>query len=149
MFSEGEPSGEGIMFFANGDQYIGEWRAGHMDGKGVIKYTRGDTYEGTFMKGFYYGEGKYTYTDGGYYSGEYKYRRVNPITKASFPEPTGLRHGFGMRVWANGTTYQGEFAHDYMVRTLEYVYLYHVMYIYIYIYVCHVCHVCLFVYLFF
>ena len=77
-----------------------------MEGKGVLRYNRGDRYEGTFLKGYFYGEGRFNYTDGGYYSGEFKHDRLNPYSGVSFPDPNGLKHGFGMRVFANGSKYQ-------------------------------------------
>lgn len=114
QFAEGELDGEGIMFYANGDQYIGHWKVGYPHGKGVLRYNRGDKYEGTFLKGFIYGEGKYQYTDGGYYTGEYRNTRINPYSLVDFPEADGKRHGFGVRVWANGAKYQGQWDDDKM-----------------------------------
>ena len=39
---------------------------------GVMKYASGDIYEGEFYHGFMFGYGKYTYADGGYYEGEFR-----------------------------------------------------------------------------
>ena len=39
---------------------------------GVMKYASGDVYEGEFYHGFMFGYGKYTYADGGYYEGEFR-----------------------------------------------------------------------------
>ena len=39
--SEGDPHGKGVMTFASGEVYDGEWKAGNMDGKGVMKFASG------------------------------------------------------------------------------------------------------------
>ena len=38
-----------------------------MDGSGVLRFAHGDTYEGQFLRGFFYGQGVYTFKDGGSY----------------------------------------------------------------------------------
>lgn len=122
---EGEIEGEGMMFFVQGDQYLGKklnimqrsicgvvaiisitimlgyWRRGHMEGKGVYRYRFGDTYEGSFLNGYPYGEGKYQYRDGGYYLGEYRnlihQHRLTALEGTQrLPKCDGWRHGFGV-----------------------------------------------------
>ena len=113
-FSEGEMEGEGIMLYANGDQYVGEWAHGHPQGQGVMKYAHGETYEGSWLSGFIFGQGKYVYTDGGYYEGEFKKMKPNKANGIEFPHPDGKRNGLGIRVWANGSRYEGNWEDDKM-----------------------------------
>ncbi len=113
-FSDGEVHGEGMMLYANGDQYVGNMHRGHLSGRGVLKYVRGDTYDGHFLNGFFFGEGKYTWSDGGYYDGEYKSYKVNKETLIEAPVCNGFRNGFGLRVFTNGSRYQGQWEDDKM-----------------------------------
>jgi hypothetical protein len=105
-----------MMFFSNGDQYHGGWKAGHMEGKGVYQYRNGDLYEGDFVHGFRYGTGKFMYRDGGYYHGEF--RNVQTSVFSSNPQPLplcdGKRHGTGIRVWTSGAKYEGQWDEDRM-----------------------------------
>jgi hypothetical protein len=113
-FSDGEVHGEGMMLYANGDQYVGNFHRGHLSGRGVLKYVRGDVYDGHFMSGFFFGEGKYTWSDGGYYDGEYKSYKLNKATLLEAPLCNGFRNGFGLRVFTNGSRYQGQWVDDKM-----------------------------------
>ena len=80
----------------------------------MMRFVNGERYEGQFRNGVYYGEGKYTYLDGGYYEGEYKNVQSNPVTFLDFPLYDNLRHGFGIRVWSNGSKYQGQWRYGLM-----------------------------------
>lgn len=40
--------GRGILDFADGAKYIGEWNKGVREGNGTIEYTNGDTLTGIF-----------------------------------------------------------------------------------------------------
>ena len=53
--------------------------------------------------------GKYTYSDGGYYEGEFVATLSHYKHGVHFPNPNGLRHGRGVRVYANGNRYEGPF----------------------------------------
>lgn len=111
----GEIAGEGMMFFSNGDQYLGSWKNGLFEGKGVYRYANGESYEGGFMRGARHGEGKYRYSDGSYYHGEY--RNVQSIGfshSSQLPLCDGKRHGTGIRVWSTGARYEGQWANDKM-----------------------------------
>jgi hypothetical protein len=115
QFSEGHLHGEGRMAFSNGDQYVGEWANGRFEGKGVLLYESGDRYDGIFKLGVFYGDGKYSYKDGGSYTGEYMNSKLSPLTSLiTFPVCDGLRHGFGTRLWADGTKYDGPWRNDCM-----------------------------------
>jgi hypothetical protein len=43
---DGKQEGEGIMVYASGDEYEGQWKAGLQEGKGTARYATGDVYEG-------------------------------------------------------------------------------------------------------
>lgn len=113
-FLAGEAHGEGVMFYANGDQYIGQLLRGSLCGRGVMKYARGDLYEGNFLHGVFYGEGKFTWSDGSYYEGQYRAIKTDKITETDVPVANGKRHGFGLRVFANGARYKGSWDNDKM-----------------------------------
>lgn len=112
----GEKEGDGMMFFTNGDQYLGGWKRGHMEGKGVYQYRNGDVYEGEFIHGVRYGAGKFIYKDGSFYHGEYRNIQKNPLSTSPIPLPLldGKRHGTGIRVWSSGARYEGQWCEDRM-----------------------------------
>lgn len=58
------------------------------------------------------GRGKYTWADGGYYQGDYKAVLDKYKHKVVFPNPNGKRHGKGVRVYANGNRYEGDWRDD-------------------------------------
>ena len=43
---DGKINGQGTLWYADGDQYQGEWRDGKMHGRGTYTYADGDQYEG-------------------------------------------------------------------------------------------------------
>ena len=87
------PDGKGSATYANGDQYIGLFKAGIREGRGYMKYRngtqywglfkdnnrygveavqitpRGDKYYGSFLRDLYHGEGTWTYPSGLYGTG--------------------------------------------------------------------------------
>ena len=111
-FKDGKAEGEGTMSFSSGDVYVGDFEEDGYHGNGVITYAYGDRYEGQFMKGVPYGRGKYTYSDGGYYRGEYLALLDYYEHGVKFPNANGKRHGKGVRVWASGNKYEGDWADD-------------------------------------
>jgi len=86
-----------------------------------LMYICRGRYEGQFYEGVFYGRGKYTFEDGSYYDGEYVAVTTNKMG-IKFPLPDGLRHGRGVRVWANGNRYEGAWIQDKMegIGRLEY-----------------------------
>lgn len=50
--------GTGVMKFANGDLYVGDFKLGAPHGSGMIKYTNGDQFMGTFKYGKKHGIGE-------------------------------------------------------------------------------------------
>ena len=55
----GVPHGKGVLQYASGDKYQGEFRHGKPEGQGVLNYTNGDHYEGAVMTGTFEGKGVY------------------------------------------------------------------------------------------
>eukprot|EP00940_MAST-03C_sp_MAST-3C-sp2_P001415 g1415.t1 len=100
----------GRLQITSDEWYEGEWERGFQHGRGYMRWRDGTTYEGEWMKGYPCGKGRMTYIDGGFYEGEFK-MRTDPKRYShgmTFPRPNGLRHGFGVRVYASGSVYRGE-----------------------------------------
>lgn len=67
----GEPSGEGIAYFVNGDYYEGEFKNGSFNGQGSFIGSEGDKYKGSFVNDEFNGYGEYTDSDGSEYKGNF------------------------------------------------------------------------------
>ena len=39
-------NGKGIMSYADGDKYDGDWKDGKKNGKGIMSYADGEKYDG-------------------------------------------------------------------------------------------------------
>ena len=79
-----------------------------MHGRGVLQYANGDRYEGEFCRDLFFGRGRFQYADGGYFEGEYVKTKGGYEHGVRFPDPDGRRNGHGVRVWVTGrctTTY--------------------------------------------
>ena len=95
----GEREGVGVMVYASGDMYEGQWRAGRREGLGTFHFATGSKYVGQFVAGEYEGEGTYYSANGSKYVGEYK---------------AGKRQGKGTKYYADGDKYEGEWVADKM-----------------------------------
>ena len=60
----GEAEGYGKERYADGEEYVGEWRSGLMEGDGTYLWPDGESYEGEWRGGKRYGEGIATYAPG-------------------------------------------------------------------------------------
>ena len=47
----GEPSGLGVMYFPNGNMYVGKWKEGKRNGQGTYTFTDGRKYVGEWKDG--------------------------------------------------------------------------------------------------
>ena len=47
----GEPSGLGVIYYPNGNMYIGEWKEGKYDGQGTETLSNGWKYVGEWREG--------------------------------------------------------------------------------------------------
>ena len=69
-FFEGRIEGYGIMKYANGDIYEGNWKRGLRHGKGKMEMFNSDkTYIGKWRGDVQHGKGKLFYKDGNHYEG--------------------------------------------------------------------------------
>lgn len=61
--------------------------------------------------GVYYGHGTYVFPDGGQYIGEYRntVKGAKGVTRALYDSK---RHGLGVRIWVNGSRYEGRWVED-------------------------------------
>jgi hypothetical protein len=85
---------EGILTFANGTRYIGEFNDGMPNGQGKLLYTNSAQYEGQVRDGVPNGQGAYLYSNGMHYSGQFL---------------NGLPHGKGTLTLPDGSQFTGEF----------------------------------------
>ena len=84
--------GRGIMRFANGRTFEGEYVHGQMiDGK--MTYQDGSTYTGMWVDGMRHGRGRCIFTDQSTYEGEFR---------------EGEFYGYGKMSWSDGGWYEGE-----------------------------------------
>ena len=55
--ADDEPNGRGSLTFANGDEYVGEFRNGKQNGQGAYTSAKGEKYVGEFKDGKRNGQG--------------------------------------------------------------------------------------------
>ena len=48
---KGEPSGLGVIYYPNGNMYIGDWKDGKRNGLGTYTFQEGSKYEGEWKDG--------------------------------------------------------------------------------------------------
>ena len=68
----GEREGVGVMVYASGDMYEGQWRAGRPEGEGMDDGADGSRYEGQYVAGKMEGKGTYHYANGTVDVGRFK-----------------------------------------------------------------------------
>lgn len=69
-FVEGQAEGIGAIYFSNGDYYKGKIVAGDID-NGIMRYADGTSYRGEFLNRKRHGRGIYTYKDGRQFDGHW------------------------------------------------------------------------------
>jgi hypothetical protein len=92
---------EGILTFADGSRYIGEFNDGMPNGQGKLIYTNGAQYEGQVRDGVPNGQGAYLYSNGMHYSGQFL---------------NGLPNGKGTLTLPDGSQFTGEFKDGKLVQ---------------------------------
>jgi hypothetical protein len=110
----GQPYGIGIMRYANGDRYIGEWANGQRT-NGEIYYINGGSYEGEWLNDLPHGNGEMTYANGdryigGWANGQRTGNGVMTYDNDIRYEGTwvdGQPNGHGIARYANGNIYDG------------------------------------------
>eukprot|EP00049_Salpingoeca_infusionum_P024881 m.796 g.796 ORF g.796 m.796 type:complete len:819 (-) comp744_c0_seq1:188-2644(-) len=94
-WKDDEMDGQGTMQYANGDCYHGSWRNGGRSGFGTMTYANGDQYKGEFFNDCVHGTGDMTCIDGSHYSGQWHF---------------GFRHGQGKQCYPNVASDEGAIA---------------------------------------
>ncbi len=92
------PSGEetdSVIYYENGDRYVGETENGQPNGKGTCNYTDGSEYVGDWKSGLKDGAGILSYAEGGRYEGEFRADRPD---------------GDGVYYWKNGDKLEAKWA---------------------------------------
>ena len=114
------PEGRGVMVYASGDMYEGQWKAGKREGQGTTRYAIGNVYEGQYKADTKEGEGTTRYATGDVYEGQYKAGKQEG--KGKYISANGnvyegqykanMREGQGTKSYANGDVYDGEWKAD-------------------------------------
>ena len=95
-FKDDKFHGQGTFNFASGSQYIGEYKDDKRHGQGTYNFASGDQYIGEFKDGKKHGQGTYSYASGNQYVGEWK---------------DDKKHGQGTKIWfLGGDQYTAEFS---------------------------------------
>ena len=81
-------TGQGTYTYASGNKYVGEYKDDKANGQGTFTYANGDKYVGMFKDGKKHGQGTYTYADGtveeGIWKvGEFQYAQKLPANSSS------------------------------------------------------------------
>ena len=94
QFRDGKIHGDGVLYFSNGNKYIGRWENQYRQGKGKLIFSNGDVYKGNFNKSRFSGKGTMEFKDGDKYVGNWKNDRQD---------------GEGVYHYSNGDRYEGTF----------------------------------------
>jgi hypothetical protein len=108
--AEGQKQGHGILIFATGDTYTGQWRNDRMNGEGTYEFADGDKYVGQWRDGKMNGRGTYTYANGDRYIGLFADDVKDGPGTYQFENGDrwegrylkGRKHGKAEYIWANG-----------------------------------------------
>jgi len=85
--------GYGSYVWADGEQYVGDWKNAYRHGRGTYTWTDGNQYVGEYKNDKRHGKGTFTWSGGDEYTGEWK---------------DGVKEGKGTYVWVSGNMYQGQ-----------------------------------------
>lgn len=89
--AQGKREGFGVLTFADGARYVGNFREGLCEGKGVLTFPDNSKYEGDFKGGKYHGTGVYQRADGMKFQGEFKNGQVDGSGLLTFSDGTSGR----------------------------------------------------------
>ena len=119
-FSDGDPHGDGILYFANGNKYLGDWKHNVREGKGRFIFVEGHEYTGGFHRNQFQGKGLMKYANGDSYDGDWAHNQPNGYGKYSFH--TGDRYegqfrngkfnGEGTMFYKNGSRFSGHWMNN-------------------------------------
>ena len=96
--AKGRRHGDGIIVFANGDRYEGNWKKNNIFGHGVFRFPNGDMMEGEWT-GMGTGEGYFKWSDGTRVDGHFV---------------SGAATGQCIKVWPDGARYEGNFVQGHL-----------------------------------
>jgi len=82
---------QGKMTYQDGSIYGGSWVDGMRHGRGKCVFVDGSQYEGEFREGNFHGQGKMTWNDGGWYVGNWSNGEMDGRGKEVRPDGS-LRH---------------------------------------------------------
>lgn len=77
QFRAGRPHGQGTMSYPGSNKYVGEWRNGKREGEGTMWYPIGHKYVGEWRNNRRSGKGTMTYPDGRKYVGSWRSGKRN------------------------------------------------------------------------
>jgi hypothetical protein len=106
----------GAYTWADGNNYVGEFRDGKLTGRGTYTLPNGEKYVGEFRDGKRTGQGTYSWVNGEKYVGEFRDGKRTGLGTFSWPNGEkyvgqfrdGKLTGEGTYTWANGNKYVGE-----------------------------------------
>jgi len=114
-FKDGKINGLGVLYYENGDTYIGNWKNQVRQGKGRFRFVSGNEYLGEFERNQMQGYGTMTYSNGNRYEGEWVANQ--PYGKGTFELANGNKYvgyfvdgkfeGQGTMYYGDGSYYQG------------------------------------------
>jgi hypothetical protein len=110
----------GIMLYANGDVYNGEWYNDLKHGPGVMNYANGDVYAGQWENDLKHRKGNMFYANGDKYNGQWLNDLINGTGTMTYANEdvyvgqwlNGFKNGTGTMTYANGDVYEGEWVND-------------------------------------
>jgi hypothetical protein len=121
----GKRHGEGRLYSADGDYFVGQFKYNQFDGKGKLEYSSGDVYKGEWATGKPHGQGTYLFANGESYVGSFDKGVI--AGKGSFMYQDGSRyegqwtnnqrHGNGALYSADGLVHQGHWDRGSLVET--------------------------------
>ena len=122
-FPDLRPSKDGkrdTYYFANGDNYTGDWIDDMMTGQGVYTWSSGAKYEGQFKTDRRHGIGTYYFSNGDRYVGNWVDGNMTGQGVMTFYGGDtyvgnwidGQRNGKGIVIWSNGNHYMGDWVED-------------------------------------
>ena len=62
----------GVYIFADGAQYVGQWKNDQITGEGSYTFSDGSICKGSFVNGKINGQGTFDYINGDQYNGAFK-----------------------------------------------------------------------------
>lgn len=120
-FRKGKIHGDGILYFSNGNKYIGNWINQYREGKGKLIFANGEVYKGNFKKSQFSGSGTMTFNNGDKYVGNWAEDIQNGEGKYYYEDGNryegtfkkGKLHGQGTMYYKDGSKYVGSWKKNY------------------------------------